>query len=366
MALSSKIGVGSLAGISICIYYGGLGTIFWIWISTFFLAIITYIENALAIIYKEKDEYYSKSGPAYYIKKGLNNKILSIIYAILIIITYIFLFSSIQNNTISTLVNDIYDINKIIISLIVTILSGIIILKGIKTISNVCNKIFPLMMGIFILVGLIIIVNNLSEIPLLFQTIIKEAFNTKPLSGGIIYTLIIAIQKSIFASESGVGTSAIISGTTESNNYILQGNIGIIQTYFINFVILTIMAIIIGITYFNDITIINGIELTKYAFSYHLGSFGENILLIILLLFSFSTIITVYYYGESSLKFLTTNKTIIKTLKIATIISIFIGGIIKGSIIWALINILLALLIIINMYAIFKLKDKIISKLTKK
>lgn len=365
MALSSKIGVGSLAGVAIAISYGGLGSIFWMWISTFFLAIITYLENSLSIIYKEKDNNLQKSGPSYYIKKGLNKKVLSITYSILIIITYIFLFTSIQTNTITTLTTEIYNIDKILISLIITALAGIIIVKGIKTISNICNKIFPLMMIIFIILGFLIVMSNINDIPLLFNQIITEAFNQKSISGGIIYTIIIALQKSVFANESGAGTSAIISGTTDNNDYKLQGNLGIIQTYFINFVVLTITALIIGLTDFTSSQVINGIELTKFAFFYHLGAFGETMLLIILFLFSFSTIITIYYYGENSLKFLTTNKQSIKILKIFTLLALFIGGIIKASIIWNFIDIFLGLLTIINMYAIYKLRTTIISKFKK-
>lgn len=365
MALSSKIGVGSLAGVAIAISYGGVGSIFWMWISTFFLAIITYLENSLSIIYKEKDNNLQKSGPSYYIKKGLNKKVLSITYSILIIITYIFLFTSIQTNTITTLTTEIYNIDKILISLIITVLAGIIIVKGIKTISNICNKIFPLMMIIFIILGFLIVMSNINDIPLLFNQILTEAFNQKSISGGIIYTIIIALQKSVFANESGAGTSAIISGTTDNNDYKLQGNLGIIQTYFINFVVLTITALIIGLTDFTSIQVINGIELTKFAFFYHLGAFGETMLLIILFLFSFSTIITIYYYGENSLKFLTTNKQSIKILKIFTLLALFIGGIIKASIIWNFIDIFLGLLTIINMYAIYKLRNTIISKFKK-
>lgn len=365
MALSSKIGVGSLAGVAIAITYGGLGSVFWMWISTFFLAIITYLENSLSIIYKEKDNTLQKSGPSYYIKKGLNKKVLSITYSILIIITYIFLFTSIQTNTITTLTTEIYNIDKILISLIITTLAGIIIVKGIKTISNICNKIFPLMMIIFITLGFLIVISNINDIPLLFNQIITEAFNQKSISGGIIYTIIIALQKSVFANESGAGTSAIISGTTDNNDYKLQGNLGIIQTYFINFVVLTITAFIIGLTDFTSVQVINGIELTKYAFFYHLGAFGETMLLIILFLFSFSTIITIYYYGENSLKFLTTNKQSIKILKIFTLLALFIGGIIKANIIWNFIDVFLGLLTIINMYAIYKLRNTIIFKFTK-
>lgn len=364
MTLSSKIGVGSLAGVSIAIVYGGLGSIFWIWISSFFLAIITYLENSLAIIYQDKSKN-PQSGPSYYLKKGLNNKILSIIYSCLIIITYIFLFSSIQTNTIVTLTTELYDIDKIFLSLVITIISGIIIVKGIKTISNICNKIFPVMILIFIILGFIIIIQNFELLFNLLTSIITEALTKKSLSGGIIYTIIIALQKTIFANESGSGTSAIISGTTTSNNYKLQGNLGIIQTYFINFIVLSITAIIIGLTDFKNISVINGIELTKYAFSYHLGAFGELSLLIILFLFSFSTIITVYYYGENSLRFLSKNKTSLKILKICTLLSLFFGGLIKANIIWNFIDIFLGLLTIINMYAIYKFKHILVSKLKK-
>ena len=364
MTLSSKIGVGSLAGIAVAIAYGGLGSIFWIWISSFFLAIITYLENSLAIIYQNKTTP-PESGPFYYLKKGLNSKSLSIIYSILIIITYIFLFSSIQTNTIVTLTTELFNIDKIILSLVITIAAGIIIIKGIKTISSICNKIFPLMMLLFLILGLIIIIQNIELIPTLFISIITEALNKESLSGGIIYTIIISLQKTIFANESGAGTSAIISGTTINNNYKRQGNLGIVQTYFINFIVLTITAIIIGLTDFQNISIINGIELTKYAFSYHLSTFGELSLLVILFLFSFSTIITVYYYGESSLKFLSKKSKNLKILKICTLLSLFFGGLIKANIIWNFIDIFLGLLTIINMYAISKLKPVLVPKLKK-
>lgn len=365
MTLSSKIGVGSLAGIALSITYGGLGTIFWIWLSTIFLSIITYVENVLAMLYKEKDGNLKKSGPSYYIKKGLNNKKLSITYAIIVIITYSFLFSSIQNNTITTLTKQMYNINNIYISILITALSSLAILKGIKKISKICNKIFPLMMILFITLGIVIIITNANEVIPLLKLIVKEGLNYKSINGGIIYTIIIALQRSIFANESGVGTSAIMSGVTNSTNIKLQGNIGIIQTYFINFVISTITAIIIGLSNYNEVRVINGIELTKHAFFYHLGNFGEVMLLIILFLFSLSSLITIYYYGENSLKIITENKKIINILKLLTLIAIFIGGLINAKIIWNLIDIFLALLTIINMYAIYKLKDKATKALKK-
>ena len=362
IALSSKIGVGSLSGTALSIHYGGIGTVFWMLLSTFLLSIINYIENALAIIYKEKNI----SGPQYYIKKGLNNKVLSISYSIIVLILYIFLFSSIQSNTITTLTNETYHINKVLISLIITSATFITITKGIKGISKACNKLFSIMMTVFILLGVLVIIKNLKEIPYIAYLITTKAFNSKSIKGGLISTVIISFQKTVFANEAGVGTSAIISGSTSSNDYHLQAKIGIIQTYFINFIVLLITSLIIITSKTSNLNIINGIELTKEAFSYHFGPFGEQLLLIILTLFSFSTLITIYYYGESSLTFLTKNNKVLNILKYITLISIFIGGIIKATMIWSLIDIFLAMLTIINMYSIYKLKNIIILKLSKK
>lgn len=363
MSLANKIGVGSLAGISLAIYIGGVGTIFWMWIITIIISINTYLESALAVIYRKQDGIASISGPSCYIEKGLNNKKLSIIYAILIIISYIFCFLTIQTNTITVLVSDIFSTNKIIISIIITLISGIVIFKGINAIFKICSKIVPLMSLIYLLIGAYVIIINYYQIPGIFKDILVNAFNPKSISGGILYVFYIGLQKSIFATESGLGTGAIAVGASDDNNYLKQGYIQMIGIYFIGLVITTITAIIVLTSNYKvlNLTNPNGIEITKYAFNYHLGEFGNYILLIILVLFAFSTIITGYYYGESSLKTLTNKKTII--LKIITVIVLFVGGIIKSNFIWELVNISVALLAIINMYSIYKLKNKIINKL---
>ena len=361
MTLSSKIGVGSLAGTSLSIYYGGPGVVFWMLLSSFILSILNYVENGLSIIYKDKEK--NESGPSYYIKKGLNKKVLAYIYAVLVIIAYIFLFLSIQTNTIIVLTNEIVSINKVLISVFITLLSSTIILKGIKKISNICNKIFPFMMFVFLFSGLIIICKSLDIIPSVLKSIMENIFSAKSIQGGIIYIIILSFQRSIFATESGVGTSAIISGSANNKNYKTQANIGILTTYFINFIIIGITSIVILSANINDIKITNGIELTRSAYLYHLGTPGGIVLYLILVLFSFSTIITIYYYGESSLKFITNKKIYINILKLFTVISIFAGGIVNGSTIWKYIDIFLAVLTIINMYAIFKLKNIVVSKL---
>lgn len=364
MSLASKIGAGSLAGIAFAIFYGGPGTIFWMWISSILVSINCYIENVLSTRYKEKDGDFYKGGPSYYIKKGLHNKKLALLYSIIAIMAYIFGFLTIQNNTITVLINHIYPLNKIIISLAISILSFLVILKGIKTISNICNKIVPIMAIIYLSVGIIVIVLNIDIIPNVLLSIVKGAFNSKALSGGLIYTFLIGMQKGIFANEAGVGTSAIISGATSNKDEQKQGYMGIIETYFISLFITTITALIILTSnYLNlNLTEVNGIEITNNAFTYHLGNFGQMILLLVLILFAFSTIITAYYYGESNLKSITKNKILIPILKLTSFITIFVGGIIPSSKAWSIVDLFVAILAIINIYSIYKLKDEIINK----
>lgn len=363
MSLANKIGVGSLAGISLAIYIGGAGTIFWMWIITIIVAINTYLESGLAVMYKEKDGTFYKSGPSYYIKKGLNNRKLSIIYAILIIFAYIFCFLTIQTNTISVLVNEIFNIDKVIISIVITLISAIVIFKGLKVISDVCSKIVPIMAIIYLLTGLYVVVTNFSLIPDVFKSIFIDAFSINGVSGGVLYTFYIGLQKSIFATEAGLGTGAIAAGAGSGNDYQKQGYVQIIGIYFIGLIITTITAIIVLTSNYQGLDLVNpnGIELTKYAFNYHLGNLGNYVLLIILVLFAFSTIITGYYYGESSLKSLTNKGVLI--LKIITIILLFVGGIIKPNFIWEIVNISTALLAIINIYSIYRLRDKVIKKM---
>jgi len=362
ISLASKIGVGSLSGIALSIYIGGIGSIFWMWIITLISGIISYLEGYFGVLYEEKINNKLFGGPAFYIKKITNSNFLPILYSILIIISYIFGFITIQSNTIVKSVNYIFNINIYIILIILVILTSLIIFKGIKKIATFSSKMVPLMGIIYIILGLYIIITNINIIPNIIINIFKSAFNIKSFFGGFLSTIIIGIQRGIFATEVGVGTSAISSSLTNDspNN---QGYVHLFGNYFTSFIICTITALIIisakvdTSNYLN----INGIEYIIDSFVYHLGSLGTVMFLIITILFAFSTIVSGYCFGELSLEFIKKNisKRNIFLFKVLTIILVFIGGIISPNILWNLIDVLIGLLTIINVYSIYKLKDKI-------
>ena len=373
MVLAGRIGVGSIAGIAISIYYGGIGSIFWMWISSIFGASLTFLETTLGMYYQKKDEKnICKGGPSYYIKYGLNNKFLGNLYAIIILISDIVGFISIQTNTITHSIQEIVNIDGYLIGIIICILVIIIIFGGVKRIANFSSKMVPTMTLLYLFVCFLIIIINIDKIPFIFKEIFKRAFEFKSISGGILGSLVIGIQRGIFSSEAGIGTGAIAAAATETQTKeekIAQGYTQMLGVYITTFLICTATALIvltsdISNLNFNDF---NGIELIQISFTQHLGSIGNYFIFLIIFLFAFTTILSSYYNAESSLKyFIDKPKKLLKILKIFTLFSIFMGAISSSNIIWNFIDIFVGVLAIINIYAIVKLQDEVIKTLNKK
>ena len=363
LSLAGRIGVGAISGISLAIYLGGPGTIFWIWLISIISTPLTYAETYLGIKYKEKNkDGNSLGGPSYYIKKALKNHKLAKIYSIIILITYIIGIISIQSNTITKSITNIINVNPMIIGLILSIITILIIFGGINKIANTTSKIVPIMSLLYVGISIYIIINNINLIPNIFKAIINNAFNIKAFTTSFLPIMILGVQKGIFSSEAGIGTCSIASSTGDNNDPISGGYIQMLGIYITTFLICTSTAIIVLTSNYRILNIkdINGIEIASNAFKYHLGNSGNILLVILIILFAFSTIITGYYYGESCLEYF--NKTkhkYVTLLKILTSFIIFIGSFISSTVMWNFTDISVGILIIINTYSIIKLKNLI-------
>lgn len=370
MVLAGRIGVGSIAGVALAIYLGGVGAIFWMWIIAFIGASNSFAETVLGILYKEKDEKnIYKGGPSYYIKKGLNNKKLGAIYACLVIFSYVGGFLSIQSNTITKSINQIIDISPIIVGIIISIFTSFIIFGGIKRIANTASKIVPFMTIGYVLIAIYICIVNIDRLPNIFISIIKDAFDFKPFFSGFLGTMVIGVQRGIFSNEAGLGTGAIASSTVATEDASSQGYLQMIGVYITTMLICTSTAIIILTSPYQTLILndVNGIEITQSAFTYHLGNVGNYLIFLSIILFSFTTILTGYYDGEASLKyfFKEVKKRYLLYLKIATIFILFIGCMIASTTLWAFVDILVALEAIINIYALVMLRKDVIHEANK-
>lgn len=369
MVLAGRIGVGSIAGVALAIHIGGIGSVFWMWVIAFVSAAISFAETELGIVYKEKDgvDVY-KGGPSYYLNKGLHLKWLGSLYAILILVSYIFGFLGIQANTITKSLTELIPISPILIGLGIVFCTSFVIFGGIKKIANTASALVPFMMFIYIGVALFICFRNIQMIPSIFSQIIKAAFHVKPLFGGFLGTVITGVQRGIFSNEAGLGTGAIASSTVVSDDAASQGYLQMIGVYITTLLICSSTAIIILTSPYQNLVLqdINGIEITQFAFEYHLGHLGSYLIFFSIILFSFSTILTGYYDGESSLKyfFKTVKKRYLYILKFVTLFILFIGCLISSTVLWNIVDIFIALLAFINIYAVMKLKHIVIEEYT--
>lgn len=369
MTLGSRIGVGSIAGVSLALYIGGPGSIFWMWISAFLAASNTFSETVLGLIYRKKDGDDYKGGPSYYIKYGLNKSWLGSIYAILILVSYVGGFVGIQGNTITKSVLQIINIPKFIIGLLLVLVTFVIICGGLKKIAAFSSKLVPIMTIIYIGSAFIVSIKNIDLLPLIFIKIITSVFKFKSVYGGFLFSMIIGMQRGIFSNEAGLGTGSITSSTASCKNPVSQGYIQVLGIYVTTLLICTSTAIIVMTSNYESLILndINGIEITQYAFRYHFGDFGNILLFISVLLFSFTTILTGYYDGESSLKYFNDKlkSRYLILLKLISLIVLFLGCILSSTFLWSFVDILMAFLAIINIYALFKLKDDVIDALKK-
>ncbi|MBQ8472553.1 MAG: alanine:cation symporter family protein [Bacilli bacterium] len=364
VALGGCIGVGSLAGIALAIYKGGVGTIFWIWLSCLLVVPNSLVENTLAIIYQKKIKNEYIGGPSYYIKNGLGYKKLSLFYALLVTFTYIFGYLTIQSNTIAKSFTNVFQIPSIVIGLIVGILSFLIIRKGIKGIAKFSSVLVPLMGFVYLLVAMLIVFKNLNMLPSLLISIFKEAFNFSSFGWGLFSVILIGIQRGIFSSEAGTGTAAIASGSSNIDSPIKQGLIQTLGIYFITFIICTSTAFIILMSDYSPLnyTDVNGIEITQNALRYHFGDIGNIILYFCIIAFSFSTIVSGYFYGETNMKFIfkKMNQRYVLILQIVTCLLLIISSVVSPTFLWNFVDILTALLVIINVFSIFSLRKDVI------
>lgn len=360
LTLAGKIGVGSIAGVAMAIYISGPGTLFWLWFISLLSFPIVYAETYLGIKFREKNNnnIYS-GGPAYYIKNGLKKYRLGMTYSIVIIITYIIGFVGIQSNTITKSLISIINIKPIIIGIILCIITSFIIFGGLKKIIDVTSKIVPIMTIMYIFLGLFVIIKNIDIIPSIFKIIINSAFDYKSFGVSFITMVIIGIQRGIFSNEAGIGTGSIAASVNQDNNIVSSSYIQMLGVYITSFLICTITGLMVIISNYGILNISdpNGIEIALFSFNYHFGNIGNILLVILIILFAFSTILSAYYYGEVSLNYF--KKKNINILRFLLIVMVLLGTIFSSTYIWIFIDINVSMLALINIYAIYKLRNEI-------
>lgn len=351
LALGTKMGVGTIIGTTMSIFIGGPGSILWIHIFTLLTSSIIYIESYLGSKYKQKKDNNYISGIYFYTKYGLKNNKLAALTLIIFILTYSFFFLMIQSNTIVNTLN----INKNIALIIFLILLTLLITNNTNEIRKTLNKIVPFICMFFISISIYVVIKNIDIIPSILNLIIKNALS----KNSFIIGLIIGIKRSIFLNELLIGTTSMASGINNEDKNITANTL-VFGSYFIVFVVSTLVSfLILTYTHYYGFNSINYLDLLHKTFLYHFNKLGPYFLNLIITLLASSSIISGIYIGTSNIRYLCNNKLIIILFKITLIITITLGIFINTNKIWNIVDFMMLIIIIINLFIIYKLKDKL-------
>ncbi|WP_072888541.1 alanine/glycine:cation symporter family protein [Tepidibacter formicigenes] len=356
ISTASRVGTGNLAGVAIAIAVGGPGAVFWMWLIALVGASSSFVESTLAQIYKTKDKYGYRGGPAYYMEKALNKRWMGIIFSILITICFGLVFNSVQSNTISLAFKEAFGINQFIIGLTLSSITGIIIFGGVKRIAKVAELIVPIMAVAYILVAAFVIIKNISAIPSVFSLIISSAFGlNQAIGGGIGVALMMGIKRGLFSNEAGMGSAPNAAATAEVTHPVKQGLIQTLGVFTDTLLICSSTAFIILLSGAYTSKGLSGIQLTQTALSSQVGSWGNSFIALCILLFAFSSIIGNYYYGETNIEFINSNKIWLLVYRTAVVLMVLFGSIAEMPLVWNMADLFMGLMALINLIAIAQL-----------
>lgn len=345
LTLGTKVGVGSIIGTTSSIIIGGFSSVIWIILFSILTTSIIYYEAYFGRKNRVKLNNDYIGGPNFIIK----NKLLSFISLILLLLIYTFMFQMIQMNTISNMILLNVNISKKLILIVFLIILLVTINLKIKEILNIMNKIVPIMCLFFIIICLYGIINNYDILFSSINVYLKDIFSIKSILCG----MIIGIKRSIFMNELLIGTTSL-SASTDKNDINISIKYQILSIFFITITMTLLISSLILIYIYNNPIINDYNLLINNIFHTTYGSIGTLFLIIILILFGFTTILSGFYIGKTNIEYLTKSKLILNIFKLLFIVVTLSGIIINNFFIWKYLDNLIFIMIIINSYSIIK------------
>ncbi|MGD9566970.1 MAG: alanine/glycine:cation symporter family protein [Sedimentibacter sp.] len=366
-ALAATVGTGNIAGVATAIALGGPGAIFWMWLAAILGMTTKFAEVVLAVNYREKTEDGRfVGGPMYYITNGLKWKWLAILFAVFGAFAAFGIGNMVQSNSVAAALQTSFNVNPWVTGVVLSIITALVIIGGIKRIGAFTEKLVPFMAAIYIIGGIVILFMNISKIPAAFGLIFSSAFTGHAAVGGfagatIMNAVRFGIARGVFTNEAGLGSAPIAHAAATTDHPVRQGLWGVFEVFADTLVICSITALAIITTGVWE-TGETGAALTTTAFNVALPG-GGYIVSIGIILFAYSTIIGWEYYGERCAEYLFGPK-VNMIYRIIWVPAVLVGAIGGLEFLWSLADTLNALMAFPNLIALLALSP-VVLKLTK-
>jgi alanine or glycine:cation symporter, AGCS family len=355
LSISSRVGVGTIAGVATAIAYGGPGAVFWMWVMTCLGACTAFIETTLAQVYKRNLHNEFRGGTPFFIEKGLKVKWLAVVFAVLTLIACSVLMPGIQVNTVALAMDEAFGLRPIITGTLMVVVLAVIIFGGVKRIAKTAELIVPFMAGAYVLVCMIVLISHASELPGIVALIFSSAFGADSAFGGIVGSAIVwGVKRGTFANAAGFGSETFYPAATEVSHPAKQGLVQAFSVYIDTLVLCTATAFMILVTGMYNVTpegkepIVSSLENTEPGIVYAqeavesvIPGFGAPFMAIAILLFAFTTLMTYFYIADTNLAFLNRKRKYqlrwpTRVLQVALLITVFYCSINTSTFAWAL------------------------------
>jgi AGCS family alanine or glycine:cation symporter len=354
VSVATRVGTGNLAGVASAIAIGGPGAVFWMWVIALIGSATAFVESTLAQLFKQHHQDSFIGGPAYYIQRGLHQRWMAVLFAVLITCQFGLSNNSIQANTICGAMEEAFGWSPLWVGTVLALLALFIVFGGIQRIASVSAVLVPVMAVGYLVLAIIIIVMNIELIPHVLKVIVLDAFGIEQVAGGGIgVTVMYGIKRGLFSNEAGEGSAPNVAATATTTHPVKQGLIQALGVFTDTLLVCSCTAFIILISGLYQVPELNGIALTQSALQSEVGSAGPVFVAIAILLFAFSSIIGNYYYGEANIRFITPSRTVMTVYRIFSAgVMVMFGALASFELVWNIVDFFMAFLTACNLVAI--------------
>ena len=364
-ALAATIGTGNIVGVATAVAAGGPGAVLWMWLTGVFGIATKYAEALLSVKYRIKTPGgLMAGGPMYVLERGMNQKWLAVTFAALTAVSAFGIGNMVQANSISSMIQETFSIDPWISGIVMTVLTAIVILGGIKSIANVCEKLVPFMAIFYVGGCIVLLVMNYASVPATLELIGRTAFTGHAMIGGFLgagmkEAIRYGVARGLFSNESGLGSAPIVAAAAQTKNPIRQALVSSTGTFWDTVVVcaMTGLVLVNSGEWMNGL---NGASLTKAAFS-DVPLVGPIVLTIGLLTFVFSTILGWSYYGEKAAEYLFGSGAI-TPYRWLWVVAVMVGSVLSLPLVWSLADVTNGLMAIPNLVSLLVLNRVIVSE----
>ncbi len=370
ISTASRVGTGNIAGIATAIAAGGPGAVFWMWLMAVIGGASAFAESTLAQVYKVKENGEFRGGPSYYMERALGKRWMGVLFSVLLIICFAYGFNGLQSYNMSSALeyyipNYTESIWPMIVGLVLAAATAVVIWGGSHRIGVITSVIVPIMAISYILIGIVTMIMNVSELPKVFALIFENAFDFQAMAGGLAGSaVVIGIKRGLFSNEAGMGSAPNASASADVAHPVNQGLVQTISVFIDTLLICSSTAMMLLVSGVEGKSgVLDGIPYVQAAISSNVGQWGIHFITFSIFAFAFSSLVGNYFYAESNILFIKNNKTLLFVFRITCIVAIFLGAQADFSLVWNLADVTMGLMAIVNIIAIFLLSGTVVKVL---